>query len=269
MLSESYSKTQDEKPETGEVIENNEFDANGVESGEEDNNPSLPDVTANSAPAIPVFSGIPKMPVFTPPMPVFNAPKSMSVMGGEKEKIEIQLQNEEIMPIVENTENDTKQKKVNLFIWTVHYFFFIFKSDRHFSILICILSGLNDLFVLSLHFPPSFSPFFLLFSQFSSMKIVSKNVSKDLIFSREEKEEEKKKRKLILIDYTEEEKLAVMNNDYGNVKEEEKGSENSKISSSQSLEKKIEKIEKIEKESAEDLRKKKLKEIVDQIPTKK
>jgi hypothetical protein len=129
MLSESYSKTQDEKPETGEVIENNEFDGNGVESGEDDNDPSLPDVTANSAPAIPVFSGIPKMPVFTPPMPVFNAPKNVSVMGGEKEKIENQPQNEEIMPIVENTESDTKQKKVNLFIFTVHHYVFIFASD--------------------------------------------------------------------------------------------------------------------------------------------
>ena len=102
------------------------------------------------------------------------------------------------------------------------------------------------------------------------MKIVSKNVTKDLIFSREEKEEEKKKRKLILIDYTEEEKLAVTNSDYGNIKEEEKGSENSKISLTQSSsEKKSDKIEKIEKESSEDIRKKKLKDIVDQIPTKK
>ena len=72
---------------------------------------------------------------------------------------------------------------------------------------------------------------------------------------------------------TEEEKLAVTNSDYGNIKEEEKGSENSKISLTQSSsEKKTEKsdkIEKIEKESSEDIRKKKLKDIVDQIPTKK
>jgi hypothetical protein len=125
MLSESYSKAQDEKTETGGVTENNEFDGNGVESGEEDNNPSLPDATANSAPAIPVFFGVPKMPVFTPPMPVFYAPKSSSVDSSEKEKTERQAQNEEIMPIVENTENDSKQKKVSLLIYlaTITIFF--------------------------------------------------------------------------------------------------------------------------------------------------
>ena len=116
MLSESYSKTQDEKTETADVTENNEFDATGVESGEEDNNVLLPDVTANNAPAIPVFSGIPKMPVFTPPMPVFNAQKVAGMTSSEKDKIEYQPQNEETIPITENTENDTKQKKVNLII---------------------------------------------------------------------------------------------------------------------------------------------------------
>lgn len=99
------------------------------------------------------------------------------------------------------------------------------------------------------------------------MKIVSKNVSKDLIFSREEKEEEKKKRKLILLDYTEDEKLSAMNSDYG--KEVEQGSELKNISAPPAAEKKIEKVDKVEKENPEDLRKKKLKEIVDQIPTKK
>jgi hypothetical protein len=126
MLSESYSKTQNEKTETADVTENNEFDATGVESGEEDNNVLLPDVTANNAPAIPVFSGIPKMPVFTPPMPVFNAQKVAGMTISEKDKIEYQPQNEETIPITENTENDTKQKKVNLLILYYFYYFYIF-----------------------------------------------------------------------------------------------------------------------------------------------
>ena len=46
------------------------------------------------------------------------------------------------------------------------------------------------------------------------MKIVSKNISKDLIFARDSKEEEKKKRKLIMIDYTEDEKQSINMNNY-------------------------------------------------------
>ena len=46
------------------------------------------------------------------------------------------------------------------------------------------------------------------------MKIVSKNINKDLIFARDGKEDEKKKRKLIMIDYTEEEKLSIAMNNY-------------------------------------------------------
>lgn len=46
------------------------------------------------------------------------------------------------------------------------------------------------------------------------MKIVSKNINKDLIFARDGKEEEKKKRKLIMIDYTEDEKQSINMNNY-------------------------------------------------------
>ena len=56
------------------------------------------------------------------------------------------------------------------------------------------------------------------------MKIASKNINKDLIFSRDSKEEEKKKRKLIMIDYTEDEKQSIHMNNYN-----ENGNENEKV----------------------------------------
>ena len=54
------------------------------------------------------------------------------------------------------------------------------------------------------------------------MKISSKNVKENLIFSRQKSsgEEEKKNRKLILLDYTEQEKLAG-SSDYGKEVEKE------------------------------------------------
>ena len=54
------------------------------------------------------------------------------------------------------------------------------------------------------------------------MKIASKNINKEKIFSYEEKEE-KKKRKLILIDYSEEEKQAALSSEYGTIGKEGEG----------------------------------------------
>ena len=51
------------------------------------------------------------------------------------------------------------------------------------------------------------------------MKMTSKAINKEKIFSYEEKEE-KKKRKLILIDYSEEEKQAALSSDYGKIGKE-------------------------------------------------
>ena len=54
------------------------------------------------------------------------------------------------------------------------------------------------------------------------MKMTSKAIKKEKIFSYEEKEE-KKKRKLILIDYSEEEKQAALSSDYGTIGKEGEG----------------------------------------------
>ena len=138
MLSDNYEKT--DKKETSEITNNiktdiNEFEMNhGIEEGEEENSNNSIIQNISSIPAMPVFSGLPKMPVFVPPMPIFSAPKNILSSqvevevdnGGDGDgdgeyEVEVDVEkngnNHAPFPsfsaVGENTEMEQKQKKVS------------------------------------------------------------------------------------------------------------------------------------------------------------
>ena len=81
MLSESYSKTETGNTETTELPEINHSDVHGnendqteLENGEEIQTENCQSNFTN-IPAMPIFTVLPKQPIFVPPMPIFSVSK--------------------------------------------------------------------------------------------------------------------------------------------------------------------------------------------------
>lgn len=81
MLSESYSKTETGNTETTELPESNHSDVHGnendqteLENGEEVQTENSQSIFTN-IPAMPIFTVMPKQPIFVPPMPIFSVSK--------------------------------------------------------------------------------------------------------------------------------------------------------------------------------------------------
>ena len=127
MLSESYSKTENGNTETNEIPENNNSEKHGnemnqteVENGEEVNTENSMSNFMN-IPAMPIFTVMPKLPSFVPPMPIFSASK-IGVSGTtEMENTETEISGQNIAENSttvnpDNSEMGKKEVKVHLYI---------------------------------------------------------------------------------------------------------------------------------------------------------
>ena len=147
LLSESYGST-DKFENISDVI-NNEIsqsqDRSETETEENENENEIENNFENefpqNIPAMPVFSGLPKMPIFMPPMPVFTIPKSTVPIMSETELIQ---ENDNENEIEKNNttidvekkiiiENEKKQKKVRFSIFShfssniLNFYFYLSK----------------------------------------------------------------------------------------------------------------------------------------------
>ena len=147
LLSESYGST-DKFENISDVI-NNEIsqsqDRSETETEENENEDEIENNFENefpqNIPAMPVFSGLPKMPIFMPPMPVFTIPKSTAPIMSETELIqendnENEIEKNNTTIDVEKkiiTENEKKQKKVRFSIFSqfsfniLNFYFYLSK----------------------------------------------------------------------------------------------------------------------------------------------
>ena len=146
LLSESYG-VKDKSENVNDVINNeiiksqdrneNETDENENENENENN---IEKEFPQNIPAMPVFSGLPKMPVFMPPMPVFTDPRSAVPITSDSDFVpENENENENEIEKKNTTidvekkiiiENEKKQKKVRFFYYLAfHFTFFLIYSN--------------------------------------------------------------------------------------------------------------------------------------------